>query len=256
VFIAACLLDLLPDVLESMDNITKEIYDTYGTKVEYPVAEFIIVMGLLLILIVEQTILYFREIRENPNIPPPTYDENSPLLSNTPEVAVQGGDDHHYHHELDDAFERGLLRSLLLLIALSFHSLFEGLAIGLQSSTRQLISIFMAVIVHKSIMAFSLGLNLAQNREWTSSFLLSVFVFSLASPLGVALGIGLMEQEKSLGRDIGNGVLQGISCGTFLYITFFEVLPHELNSPLYRLPKVLCVIIGFSAICALLFITH
>ena len=32
--------------------------------------------------------------------------------------------------------------------------------------------------------------------------------------------------------------MQGIAGGTFLYITFFEVLPHELNIPSKRLWKV------------------
>ena len=34
-------------------------------------------------------------------------------------------------------------------MALSFHSVFEGLAIGLQESLSQLISLFLAVIAHK-----------------------------------------------------------------------------------------------------------
>ena len=36
--------------------------------------------------------------------------------------------------------------------------------------------------------------------------------------------------------------LQGIAGGTFLYITFFEVLPHELNIPSKRLWKVFKII--------------
>ena len=34
----------------------------------------------------------------------------------------------------------------------------------------------------------------------------------------------------SIARDVANGVLQGVAGGTFLYITFFEVLPHEFSS--------------------------
>jgi len=46
-----------------------------------------------------------------------------------------------------------------LIIALTFHSLFEGFAIGLQKELGQLMSIFIAVVVHKAVMAFSLGNN-------------------------------------------------------------------------------------------------
>ena len=52
-------------------------------------------------------------------------------------------------------------------------------------------------------------------------------------------------------------IFQGIAGGTFLYITFFEVLPHEFEAKTkYRLPKVFCVIAGYSIICMLLFVTH
>lgn len=131
-----------------------------------------------------------------------------------------------------------------------------GLAIGLQQVSGQLISIFTAVIVHKAIMAFALGLNMAQSRLSWRSFLISVFIFSIASPIGMGMGIALTDLKQSLGRDIANGVLQGLSGGTFLYITFFEVLPHEMNNSQLRLPKVVAVILGFACICALLFVTH
>ena len=49
---------------------------------------------------------------------------------------------------------------------------------------------------------------------------------------------------------------QGIAGGTFLYITFFEVLPHELNAPHNRMQKLLFVLLGYICICCLLFITH
>ena len=40
---------------------------------------------------------------------------------------------------------------------------FKGLAIGLQSSKENVLAIFAAVMMHKAIMAFSLGLNIAQS---------------------------------------------------------------------------------------------
>ena len=61
-----------------------------------------------------------------------------------------------HSHEVD-IFNHSALRSVLLIIALTFHSLFEGLAIGLQTELGELMSIFIAVVVHKAVMAFSLG---------------------------------------------------------------------------------------------------
>ena len=101
------------------------------------------------------------------------------------------GDGHTDHQHMNHgAFQHSSLRSILLLIALCFHSVFEvrrlflqleicscvitkGLAIGLQTDTGEMLAIFMAVMMHKAVMAFSLGLNIAQ-----SSFSVSFFVSS------------------------------------------------------------------------------
>ena len=99
----------------------------------------------------------------------------------------------------------------MLLLALSFHSVFEGVAIGLQDNSGQFFSIVIAVMVHKVVMAFSLGLNIAQSDLNLKNFLISTVIFSLASPLGVGVGILMMGLPPSLTRDICNGFLQGDS---------------------------------------------
>ena len=61
---------------------------------------------------------------------------------------------------------------------------------------------------------------------------------------------------QSIGRDIANSALQGMSCGTFLYIALLEVLFPELSNPQYRMPKILTMLLGFIMICVLLMFTH
>ena len=63
----------------------------------------------------------------------------------------------HEHSHGSDIFNHSAFRAVLLIVALTFHSLFEGLAIGLQKDLGELMSIFIAVVVHKAVMAFSLG---------------------------------------------------------------------------------------------------
>jgi len=273
VFIAACLLDLLPDVEEKIQQVLLEIKDQYKVDVDYPLAQFIVVMGFFLILTIEQTVLHFRESwmsevdrepllsRSREGLSARSYDtinrqETITGLSNEVHHAHDGHAAADHAHIPHGVFQHSSLRSILLLMALSFHSVFEGLAIGLQESQESLISIFVAVIVHKAVMAFSLGLNIAGSDLSVKSFIISNVIFSVSSPLGLAIGIGVSDLPDSLPQNICNGILQGIAGGTFLYITFFEVLPHELNSPSNRLWKVLFVVLGFACICGLLFIVH
>merc|ERR1719442_334906 len=105
-------------------------------------------------------------------------------------------------------------------------------------------------------MAFSLGLNIAQSNISRMKFTSSIIMFSISSPIGVGIGMAVADLPPSLPQDICNAILQGIAGGTFLYVTFFEVLPHELNKPNKRLWKVFFVILGYTTICGLLFIAH
>lgn len=103
----------------------------------------------------------------------------------------------------------------------------------------------------------------------------------------MAIGMGIEDFGHSVDESVVNAVLQGLACGTFFYVTFFEVLPHELNqgkisSIIYmyiyyvcvcvctakcvlivfitvfaggdRLLKLLAILLGFSAICGVMFL--
>ena len=121
----------------------------------------------------------------------------------------EGRTEHNHDHDEMFAEELSTLRSYLLLIALTFHSVFEGLAIGLQQEPMSLYELFIAVIVHKAIMAFSLGLNLAQSAGITiKTFIVATLIFSISSPIGMGIGIGLSHLRQNLARDIANGTLQ------------------------------------------------
>ena len=63
------------------------------------------------------------------------------------------------------------IRGHQIILLLIFY--IKGLAIGLQSSKENMLTIFAAVMMHKAIMAFSLGLNIAQ-----SSFSVRFFINS------------------------------------------------------------------------------
>merc|ERR1711910_199262 len=128
-------------------------------------------------------------------------------------AVVPGGITDHAHHAHDGGYHAHLdhditkhssLRSVMLLLALSFHSVFEGVAIGLQDTSGQLVTIFVAVMMHKAIMAFSLGLNIAQSSFSVKAFVLSSLLFSLASPFGVGVGIGLSGLPASIPQRICN----------------------------------------------------
>jgi len=102
------------------------------------------------------------------------------------------------------------------------------------------------------VMGFSLGLNLVQSQLSVCSIVGSITLFSITSPVGAAIGIVVAELYKTAMAQLISGILQAVACGTFLYVTFFEVLPHEMNSGGDRLAKVLAIISGFSFIAVMM----
>ena len=66
-------------------------------------------------------------------------------------------------------------------------------------------------------MAFSLGLNIAQSDLSLRNFVLSNVVFSLSSPMGVGIGIGMCGMPPSLPHDICSGLLQGKNSSKYTY---------------------------------------
>lgn len=117
----------------------------------------------------------------------------------------------------------------------------------------QVLEICIAILVHKSIIVFSLSVKLVQSAVrplWVAAY---IVVFAMMSPLGIAIGIGVMEAQLAAGPLI-QAVLEGLAAGTFVYITFLEILPHELNSPGNQLLKVIFILLGFTIMAALTFL--
>ena len=138
---------------------------------DFPWAQFLLVCGFFLVLVVEQAALQLGEQGSKEQHFPlqsvsSCQEEGSPLLGCQIPPCHQRGSQLP-DHQIDQTpapphSHTSSFRSVLLVAALSLHSVFEGLAIGLQTSSAALLSLFLAVMAHKIVMAFSLSLTTAQ----------------------------------------------------------------------------------------------
>lgn len=123
-----------------------------------------------------------------------------------------GGRRNHGHH--------GKSSGLLLMVALSFHSFLEGISLGSAGKGKEL-HIFFAVLAHKGIAAFTLGvtwLRSSAKSEGVEKYALAMIWFASATPAGISMGISF---EKTLTGMFVNA----LSSGTFLYIGLVEGCP-------------------------------
>ncbi|KAF0032032.1 zinc transporter ZIP1 [Scophthalmus maximus] len=255
VFLATCLLDLLPDYLQAID----QAFSSAGISLQFPLPEFIVAMGFFLVLVLEQVVLAFKDQSSF------YVEERRSLLVDS---GVQANDrsHHHHHHRRRGSEEaegghfhvdfgsQSALRAFILVFSLSLHSVFEGLAVGLQEEGKEVLEICMALMIHKSVISFSLAFKLFQSRLRRTVVAGCLLLFAAMSPLGIGLGICLTETRAQPQHQLARCSLEGLATGTFLYITFMEILPHELSSPRHRLPKVAMLLLGFAVVTAVLFI--
>lgn len=116
--------------------------------------------------------------------------------------------------------------NLGLLVALSIHSLLEGLVIGLEALPSKVLLLLGAVASHKLVVGFCLGVELASNTQAFCKHFICILVFSVSSVAGICLGM-LISDIPSDFTDIVIPILQALAGGTLLYVTVSEVLPRE-----------------------------
>ncbi|KAJ8278722.1 hypothetical protein COCON_G00057880 [Conger conger] len=261
VFLATCFNALLPTVREKVADVLKLV----NIQTDYPLAETMMMLGLFLTVFVEQAVLTFR--KEKPSfIDLETFnaggsEAGSDSEYDTPFIAPPrgsaGGHHHNSHHHghlsPSDLARAGPLRLASLVLALSAHSAFEGLALGLQEDGAKLGGLFLGVAIHETLAAVALGVNVVKaGLPMRDAVKLGVAV-SLMIPLGMGLGMGI-ESARNLAASIISVVLQGLAAGTFLFVTFFEILSRELEDKHDRLLKVLFLIVGYAVLAGLVLI--
>uniref|UniRef100_A0A1I7WPX4 Zinc transporter ZIP1 n=1 Tax=Heterorhabditis bacteriophora TaxID=37862 RepID=A0A1I7WPX4_HETBA len=85
--------------------------------------------------------------------------------------------------------EGSLLKSLTFAIAMSFHSILEGFALGVQDTPARIVTLFISLILHKGIEAFSVGLQISKgNSDKIKQVIATILVYALMTPIGSGLG--------------------------------------------------------------------
>ncbi|EFJ13351.1 hypothetical protein SELMODRAFT_269005 [Selaginella moellendorffii] len=145
--------------------------------------------------------------------------------------------------------------SLLLIIALCFHSVFEGIAIGIAGKLRDAWRNLWTICLHKLFAAIAMGIALLKimpNRPLLSTSLYS-FAFAISTPIGVAIGIIIDSTTQGAAADWIYAISMGIACGVFVYVAINHLLAKGFvpdrasfwDTPFYRF---LAVVLGAAVI--------
>ncbi|CAI5791109.1 zinc transporter ZIP2 [Podarcis lilfordi] len=235
VFLGACIMHMVADALGDIQEELKKrrqqgasMHKQNSTSEGdddsemYPFGELVISAGFFLVFLIESVVLHC-----------------------CPKAVHSHGDHNTEEDHKDPPESHSSFRAFVLFLSLSFHSVFEGLAIGVQKQETAAIQLCLAVLIHKAIVVFSLALKLVQSGTPAGWRLLYLVVFALMSPAGIGVGIGV-SLYNSDGTSLAQALLEGVAAGTFLYVTFLEILPYELRSHESPLTKFFFIGLGFS----------
>jgi zinc transporter 1/2/3 len=181
---------------------------------------------------------------------------NTPQLKEKeipPSGDIQGQHSHSNGRGTEHPLEKELLicgvniTPLILLLAIGFHSIFEGIALGLIKTESVFINLMIGIILHHIASSISLGVSLGHHK--TKSLKAVFFIFfglSIIYPLGITVGLLINN-----GPDLIASIVLSLAGGTFVYISCSEILVHEFSNSKHKYFKFLAFVLGSAVITVL-----
>jgi len=228
VILTSCLTHMLPDVNEVfLSSLESGNFPDSGL----PVAEILVLAGFLMIYMLEEA-LHLLLVKCGPL----KEDEKS-------------GGHGHSHGEVALPTEDGIVataRGFLVVLALSIHDLFEGVALGVARRESSVWFLLLAFASHKWVISSCLGLKWARSALKPMVAILYMTVFCAVSPIGVGVGMALTSPDEE-GEMATNAlvVLQGLATGSLFYVVFFEILEKERQKNVNGLLQVASMSAGY-----------
>ncbi|KAJ0045002.1 hypothetical protein Pint_03878 [Pistacia integerrima] len=234
VFLGTAMMHFLSDANETFQDLTSK---------EYPFAFMLACAGYLLTMLADCVISYlFRKEKESSNGDVEHQDaveQNGRVRSSKLSIGAVSS--------LGD--------SILLIVALCFHSVFEGIAIGVAENAADAWKALWTISLHKIFAAIAMGIALLRmlpNRPLLSCVVYA-FAFAISSPVGVAIGIVIDATTQGRVADWIFAISMGLACGVFVYVSINHLLskgytplkPISVDTPYF---KFLAVSLGVGVI--------
>ena len=137
-----------------------------------------------------------------------------------------------------------------LVAALGFHSIFEGIALGLMPKIEKAAPLAIGLLIHKGVEALALGGTLAGANQTPRCIFLMLLVLGLISVIGVILGVLITKSSK-----LADVTFLAISAGMMVYGACNGIIVEEFKkTKKCLLAKFFMTVLGASCIVLLFFI--
>jgi zinc transporter 1/2/3 len=131
------------------------------------------------------------------------------------------------------------------------HSIILGVALGAQSSLTSALAIFAAIMAHKAMAGFALGVSYHRSGASLRQTAPVAAFFSSMTPLGILAGTAVDALVSSGGRQLFEATFDSVAAGTFLYIATLDIIRTEFELPGDNWQKWLLAAVGFGLMAVL-----
>ncbi|KAL3999009.1 ZIP Zinc transporter family protein [Acanthocheilonema viteae] len=273
IFLATCFLDTLPHLNENFRKFKK----TALWETTYPVPEFLVCIGILSVYVLEEIFAWIfsktnksqestkgiemlklsrsiemkvdegtKSLREYRAVETKDIEGNGEIVNSDTEII-------HRRSRSNSILASGIIHSITFTIAMSFHSILEGIALGVQDEKFGMITLFISLLLHKGIEAFSVGLQISRTiAQRVKTVITTITIYSLMTPIGSF--IGLFLQSININESWRQGiiiVLEGLAIGTFIFVTFLEILFEQRNNSKAIRKEIIAIALGVLTISGL-----
>jgi len=203
VILAVACSHLIPEVIIGFEDM----------DIDYPLGLTLILIGYVLILLLEKVIFQ--------------HEHNQERIINR-----KSAREHQHLTEEEDTEpdlhkKYRIVTPIILVIAVGLHSIFEGIVLGVQDDQTGTISLMIALVCHKPITTLFVGIVMVKEKVPLKWFVFLATVTCVAAPIGIGIGLLIMESEAP---EILFATLTALAAGSFIYIGTTEIIAEEFQS--------------------------
>ncbi|KAK1412269.1 hypothetical protein QVD17_33380 [Tagetes erecta] len=131
--------------------------------------------------------------------------------------------------------------AMVLEVGIVVHSIIIGLSLGASKTPKTIKPLIVALSFHQMFEGLGLGGNIFQARIKSLTTIVMGACFALTTPSGIVVGILVSNtyDENSSKALIVQGVLDAAAAGILIYMALVDLLAHDFNNPRMQNNKLL-----------------
>jgi len=232
ILLGLSLIHIMPDGVNLLSNI-----------IDYPIGGVFVCSGMLLLILLNCILTHLNNNHEHQEIS--THEHNCiSILSSSQSVEIA-------------LRNKQATESYIMEFGCIFHSLIIGLSTGFIKNDSLLVVMIIALSLHQGFEGIALGTILIKTKNFSKAKkILMLIVYSFITPIGIAIGssVNHLYDPLDYNYQFAEGSLNCFSCGLLLYVSLYNLLGEEFSqtdSLIKQLLMFLSTVVGLGSMAVL-----